>query len=573
MSEVLLEALSVVRGYLIENYSSGEQDIAWNEILEIAGEEDSRLRSCGTGGESTLKYGYERTQEILSCLNEKEPIRKAKGVYYTPSDVVRFILLNSARLACENLSAETIGAADYRGIPCERFCCEMSVFDPTCGTGAFLLAALEVKLDMLKSCGKEPGQDEIQKTVASIRGNDLNRDSVAIAKMKLLLSVLRRCGADKIKGLAKVLASCFLCYDFVGGQPGMDSKEKERNRTADESISRRYDIILGNPPYVEDSRSEAVPPKKYGNIYANVLENAALLLKPGGVLGFVIPLSYVSTPRMKKIRETLYAHVPEQYILSYSDRPDCLFRSVHQKLCILFGKNTGAGKRIFTGNYRYWYRGEREDLFRTVKITENDFVAERCIPKLGTKTDADIYRKLTGNPVPLSDLLKKGNVVQNGKPAVSLNMRAAFWMKAFLHEHAGSEYKKFYCEDKNDAYLCMCLLNSSLFWWYWVCVSDCWHITRKELDGFKVPAVQDAGDFDGLGRLALLLEEKLEETKQYVGTKQTEYEYKHKECAGIIHEIDDFVHRLYGLSEEEGTYIKNFAYRYRIGEGVGNGRY
>ena len=56
--------------------------------------------------------------------------------------------------------------------------------------------------------------------------------------------------------------------------------------------------------------------------------------------------------------------------------------------------------------------------------------------------------------------------------------------------------------------------------------------------------------------------------KLYVGTKQTEYEYKHKECVDTIHQIDDYINALYGLSEEEGLYIKNFAYRYRIGGGV-----
>ena len=115
----------------------------------------------------------------------------------------------------------------------------------------------------------------------------------------------------------------------------------------------------------------------------------------------------------------------------------------------------------------------------------------------------------------------------------------------------------------------MCLLNSSLLWWYWVSVSDCWHITKKELSGFYVPTIVDFSVFDDL---AELLENKLESTKVYVGTKQTEYEYKHKACVDIIHRIDDYVNTLYGLTEEEGLYIKRFAYRYRIGGGTENER-
>ena len=55
-------------------------------------------------------------------------------------------------------------------------------------------------------------------------------------------------------------------------------------------------------------------------------------------LPFIIPLSYISTPRMSTLRDELFDMVSEQYILSYADRPDCLFDSVHQKLCILIGK-------------------------------------------------------------------------------------------------------------------------------------------------------------------------------------------------------------------------------------------
>ena len=75
-------------------------------------------------------------------------------------------------------------------------------------------------------------------------------------------------------------------------------------------------------------------------------------------------------------------------------------------------------------------------------------------------------------------------------------------------------------------------------------------------------------DFTNVSRLASELERKLEETKLYVGTKQTEYEYKHKSCVEEIHAIDDYINRLYGLTDAESLYIKNFAFRYRVSGGV-----
>lgn len=540
-SEILSNALSLINGYLMQNYSDCEQETIHNEMKILVGETFPEFAAV------KQEYTYEDVQEILSGINEKESIRKHKGVYYTPEDIVKFILTNSVKLLYGKLNSDNFSAMELN-ISYRDFCFEKSVYDPTCGSGVFLLAALNMKLDLLARCQIHIGKDEISKIVASIKGNDLNRDSIAITKIRLLLCVLHRCGVEFIGGLAERMEGCFACYDFVSEKP------REENQ---------YDIVLGNPPYVEDAKSDSIPPKKYGNIYANVLEHAALHLKPGGVLGFIIPLSYVSTPRMRKIREELYRRIPKQYILSFSDRPDCLFASVHQKLCVLLGKNDAENMEIYTGNYRYWYREERGELFRTMEIVRNDFVAEGYIPKLGTALDVAVYRKIISQKTPLMDWMKAGS------DSVYLNMRAAFWMKAFRGVHSSGEYKEFACDGKSLANYCMCLLNSSLFWWYWICVSDCWHITGKELRGFRVPEIQDYEEAD---RLAAALEKRLEETKVYVGTKQTQYEYKHRECVDEIHAVDDYVHKIYGLTEEESLYIKNFACRYRISGGVEHGR-
>lgn len=538
-SRMLLNALSIVDSYLTQNYSKSELKVINDEVNIILHKAENNLNI------SKEVYSYEAVQEVLSNINEREDIRKARGVYYTPIDLVKFILFNSAKMVCGKLKPNNLHVLDLNGIPYTSFCYEKTIFDPTCGAGVFVLEALEMKLDLLDLHHTKVSKGKIHKVIATIRGNDVNKDSIKLTKIRLLLCILHRYGLSKIRGLAKVMEPCFTSYDFVESRP----------------TCNKYDIIIGNPPYVEDSKSLSVPLVKYGNIYANVLDHSVAHLNDGGVIGFVIPLSYVSTPRMKKIREKLSDNITEQYILSYSDRPDCLFSSVHQKLCVLFGRNINKEQAVYTSNYRYWYKEERKELFHTAEVVKNKFVNCDFIPKIGTKTDSDVYKKIVAHKTELIKLLEK-----NGS-SVFLNMRAAFWIKAFLSQHNGAEYKEFKCENTDYANFCMCLLNSSLFWWYWICVSDCWHITRKELIGFMVP---DVVDFNVTNRLANLLEQKLENTKVFVGTKQTEYEYKHKECVDIIHEIDDFMNSLYRLTDEESLYIKNFSYRYRIGGGAEN---
>ena len=60
----------------------------------------------------------------------------------------------------------------------------------------------------------------------------------------------------------------------------------------------------------------------------------------------------------------------------------------------------------------------------------------------------------------------------------------------------------------------------------------------------------------------------MEETKVYVGTKQIDYEYKHRFCKAIIDKIDKELKSVYGLSDGEVRYIQTFNEKYRISDGA-----
>lgn len=535
-SEILRNVVDLVVGFINQNYTNSDRLIIYKELNNILDFKIETFDVCDS------ELNYEKVQKILSSINEKGNNRKNKGVYYTPSDLVKFITINLAKLSCEKLQPNNLHTLDLTSIPYSQFCYKKTVFDPTCGAGEFLLAGLDLKLDLLELNHENVTTGKIVKVVNTIFGNDINKESIIITKIRLLLSVLHRFGVKRIKGLATSLNTNFTNIDYIetpADVPGL------------------FDIIIGNPPYVEDSKSDSKPLKKYGNIYANVLENSSKQLKENGVFGYVIPLSYISTLRMKKIRDVLNNELGEQFILSYSDRPDCLFTSVHQKLNVFFAKKSNKNV-CYTSNYQYWYKNERDNLFKNITVIKNDFITPNFIPKIGNEEDAKIFKKVYSTTNIISDYLD-----QNENP-IYLNMRATFWIKAFLEKKDSSEYKRLEFNE-NVRYLMACILNSSLFWWFWICISDCWHITNKELNSFRVPF---EFEHEKVKKLALKMEKRLEETKVYVGTKQTEYEYKHKECIDVIHEIDDYIAELYKLTESENLYIKNFNLRYRLGGGA-----
>ena len=492
--------------------------------------------------QSTEKYSHGYTQQLLATINEQSPTRKKHGVYYTPQDLVEFVLANSVATYYRIPIGPLAQNAMSNKIPAEDFAYHFRVLDPTSGLSEFLISTLRAKIYRLIESGIRPDEISISKLIETIRGNDINSNSIAISRIRLYLEISALLGNRQANAATPSLLQSFTSVDFIGSKIGGE---------------HQYELILGNPPYVED-RKYGITENGYGNVYCNVLSNASKLLTPNGTIGFVIPLSYCSTPRMSRIRAELLSRLPQQTIMSFADRPDSLFSRVHQKLCVLIATNS-TKPAIHTSHYQYWYKDERPQLFENIDLTINRFASEEQIPKLGTPVDISIFTKLENLKTPtIYEVSRSGNHV------VSINRRETFWMKAFRGSRHHPEFKEFYFTSENDAALLYCILNSSLFWWYWITVSDCWHVSRS-LNGFKMPEGANTRNFTSL---AERLEAKLEQTKKRVYTRQTEYEYKHAECLDIIHEIDQAINELYALSASESDYIMRFAIEYRTGRKV-----
>lgn len=482
-------------------------------------------------------------QESLSKINEKEQRLKNTGVYFTPVDVAKYIVANTF---CQFADYENLAIKSYsQCLDILRktdisWLINARVFDPTCGTAEFLLTSLELKFLLHDNYNDE----DILLIVNSIYGNDIAVESLFLSKIRIFFAAISRLtNKQNALKVAHII---------------------ERNFTTDDYIIRssnipNYDIIVGNPPYAEYSKINPRPLNKYGNVYADVLQNSIESLQDKGCIGFVIPISFVSTARMSILRQFVFEHLGQIYVLNYADRPDCLFNGVHQKLTILIGIKATEHCKIFSSSYKRWYKQERQKVLDDCDIFPI-VCTNRYIPKIGNKTEWNIYEKIkTIHGVPLAETLN----ATNGVP-IYLNMRGCFWIKAFSFNPGSNEYKQFISKISLQPYI-LSILNSSLYFFFWSVVSDCWHITINDLSDFIVPI--SGVDVSKFSVLSKELEERLESTKKYIGSKQVEYEYKHRECKDIIDKIDESLGRIYHLTKSEIEYLKRYELNYRMSNG------
>ena len=487
------------------------------------------------------------TQNIFSREH-----RKKQGIYYTDYDLADYVITNLVYNSFEpkaHVYPATRLAKELEKLSSKQsqeFLFKQTFLDPTCGSGEFLVSSFKLKkylCDKYKANAQDKDWLSICKT---IYGNDIEHNSIYLAKARMFCEVFPLLEQKRsVLELAEILNANFSSQDWIAGPI---------------VFNRTFDYIVGNPPYVEYGKynGKHLTTTDCGNVYADVILNSYRVLSQDGCIGFIVPLSYISTTRMTSLRQFIIEHSKKQVILNFADRPSCLFPGVHQKINILFAFNGNNLCKTYTSSYQYWYKAEREKVLNTTKLVNSIDLEQAGFPKIGDEIGKSIFSKITtAYPTNLYD-----SQVSSGSP-IYLNMRAAFWIKAFSTCQKSAEYKSF-TYDANTRPFVLCLLNSSLFWLYWIMISDCWHITQKELKNLTIPtSIKRSKQYS---TLINRLEEKLEKTKKYIGTKQTDYEYKHKFCKPEIDAIDNALAKEYNLTQKELQYIKNFALKYRMGE-------
>ena len=199
------------------------------------------------------------------------------------------------------------------------------------------------------------------------------------------------------------------------------------------------------------------------------------------------------------------------------------------------------------------------------------------IAKFGRPIEKEIYHKAVSQKGRLKDLS-----VNSSEHVVYYQEACRYWLKACTglphfkrngKSIAPPHGRFIYLKSAKAAVFVGCLLNSSLFYWYYSALSDCEHVNDELVKNFPIPDRWDNQSWSGL---ALQLFESLGKNaaRKVIRTKQghtIEYdEIKALLSKDVIDKIDVALAESYNFTRDELDFIINYDIKYRMGQDEAN---
>ena len=390
-------------------------------------------------------------------VEDKPEVKKAGGVYYTPTYIVDYIVKNTVGKLLEGKTPNQIA--------------KLCVLDPACGSGSFLLGAYQYLLDWHQEWYQEHDPQKHAKgrspklyqgrggewrlTTAekkrillnNIYGVDIDTQAVEVTKLSLLLKVLEGENAETLGKTYRLfheralpdLGDNIKCGNSLIGPDFyedkqlslLDDEERYRINAFDweaefpevfvsspagrgQGEGNGFDAVIGNPPYggvislAEHNYFKAQ--YKYQDaedLYLLFLERYHYLLKQDALLGIIVSNTWLQSVTYRKIRIFLTTRFRWQRILYL---PRKVFHAVVDTHVLIFQEHP----------FDPHDKGTFEvDIFQTSKVVSWHRLPWLNVPRNGdpinvvaSYEEQSLFAKINSSSISLSDIFPVFNGIK-----------------------------------------------------------------------------------------------------------------------------------------------------------------
>jgi hypothetical protein len=254
-----------------------------------------------------------------------------------------------------------------------------------------------------------------------------------------------------------------------------------------------FDVIIGNPPWAEYStvkKTYAVhhyETERSGNLHALCTERSIALRSREGSFSFFVQLPLTNSSRMDTARSVLRSGSRTLHIVPFDDRPGKLFEGLQHCRSVIFisrGTPEADGTTTVVDRYQRWATEVRDTLFQGFVFTELDgpLLFDGHFPKLGSTVEQSAFRKIAQHA---NRTLEHSLSPRPRKSFVFYQEATGYWVKAVTglpyyakNDRVGepAHGRFLYFNDPDNCYAGMALLNSSLFYAYFIAYGDCFNL-------------------------------------------------------------------------------------------------
>ncbi len=402
------------------------------------------------------------TDKHRAIIEEKPEVKKAGGVYYTPTYIVDYIVKHTVGKLLEGKTA--------------RQAANIKILDPACGSGSFLIGAYQYLLDWHRDWYINDGPEKHSKLLyqgqggewrlstderkrillKNIYGVDIDSQAVEVTKLSLLLKVLEGETSDTLnKQMALFHAralpdlrdnikcgNSLISPDIYQQQQIglLDNGEHYRINAFDwqaefpeifKSKSGGFDAVIGNPPYLnvddtwgrKDQRLEALK-KQYPHIYNDKTDILFYFLGKSiklskGFVSFIVSRAFLEAYKADKLRNFLLQNAALREIIDF--RNFYVFTGVGITTCIiniqLHVKPSALNVYQLLSNKLWPFDIEKllpnTDIFEKIRVPQNTLSAAPW--SFVSEVKVQINKKIDKHGIALGKILAIGQGMQTGR--------------------------------------------------------------------------------------------------------------------------------------------------------------